>query len=231
MTTNNNKIVSNVKGPVRDLIRGLRLLINTTGDVLEPASRSLPEPLTQHLRKVVRSVERVSTNLLDSEITIDELDKASKYFWGSKCNDDTLEVFCAVFIFALEQLQKSQIGSNLFVSETILKNLLPLRQHIRKDDSSNFPAKVLFSIRKGNALAKLPGLASDSTKEGRYDIDLILIGISVWLLSLRASTLKDEIELLNLAYALARVLVEDSSEIFSSESKANNFLKKTAACL
>jgi len=231
MTENNDKIVSNMKGPVRDLIRGLRLLINTTGGVLEPASRSLPEPLTQRLRKVATSVERVSTHLLNSEITNDEIVKASKYFWGSKCKDDTSEVFCAVFAFALEQLQKSQIGSNLIVSETILKSLLPLRQHIRKDGSSNFSAKVLFSIREGNALAKLPGLPSESAKEDRYNKDLILIGISVWLLTLRASTLKDEIELLNLSYALTRVLVEDSAEIFSNVSKANNFLTSTAACV
>jgi len=88
-----------------------------------------------------------------------------------------------------------------------------------------------FCFREGNALAKLPGLPSESAKEDRYNKDLILIGISVWLLTLRASTLKDEIELLNLSYALTRVLVEDSAEIFSNVSKANNFLTSTAACV
>lgn len=228
---NNNKIVADIKGSVRDLIRGLKVVINTTSHVLEPASKSLPDSLTQRLRNAAISAERVSTNLLNSEITIDELDKASKYFLGSRCDDDTLEAFSAVFIFALEQLQKSQIGSNLIVSETILKNLLPLGQHTRKDGSSNFSAKVLFSIRNGNALAKLPRIAHDHTEEDLNSIDLILIGISVWLLTLRGSTLKDEIELLNLSFALASVLFTDPSEILSSESKANSFLTNTAACV
>ena len=141
---NNNKIVPDIKGPVRDLIRGLKVVVNTTSHVLEPASKSLPDSLTQRLRNAVISAQRVSTNLLNSEITIDELDKASKYFWGSRCDDDTLEAFSAVFIFALDQLQKSQIGSNVVVSETILKNLLPLGQHARKDGSSNFSATRLL---------------------------------------------------------------------------------------
>ena len=64
--------------PLRDALRGVTSLADATEDMLEPATRLMPEPLRARFRHALESLEAAGKRLLDAPIDTNQIHTAAR---------------------------------------------------------------------------------------------------------------------------------------------------------
>ncbi|MCY3996350.1 MAG: hypothetical protein OXF07_09435 [Rhodobacter sp.] len=199
---------SGFRKPIRDALRGVVTIADTTEDLLEPAAQLLPEPIRNRFRDALSACESAGKRLVYAPIDPDRVRRAAEFVQGLANDRESLESCAAVVCHAWEHLQKSGAEHRFLISETLLAGKLT-----RLPDNTSSPgataAALLGMLRNSNVIGLMPGVASGIPGGERDATDLALTAIVVWLLSARDDGIAGEEKLLDLSSALITAVSED----------------------
>ena len=216
--------------PLRDALRGVASLADATEDMLEPATRLLPEPLRSRFRHALESLEAAGKRLLHAPIDTNQINTAARFLTASGTDKNASATCAGVFVFAWEHLHTAGVDRHL-ISETIIADRLGRTRETSSATGVDFAAAILADLRTSSAIGRMPGLARGIKAGEESTVDLLLGAIAVWLLSGRAATLAEEEKLLDLSLALVRALQHDAQDAFANHTALARFLAGTAAHL
>jgi len=199
---------SGFQKPIRDALRGVVTIADTTEDLLEPAAQLLPEPIRNRFRDALSACENAGKRLVYAPINPGHIQQASEFVQGLANDRESLESCAAVICHAWEHLQKTGAEHRFLISETLLAGKLT-----RLPENTSSPgttaAALLGMLRNSNVIGLMPGVTSGIAGDERNAIDLALTAIVVWLLSDRDGEIAGEEKLLDLSSALITAVSED----------------------
>ena len=217
--------------PLRDALRGVTSLADATEDMLEPATRLMPEPLRARFRHALESLEAAGKRLLDAPIDTNQINTAARFLTASGTDKNASAACASVFVFAWEHLHTAGVDHRHLISETIIAKRLSRTCETSSATGVDFAAAILADLRTSSAIGRMPGLARGIKAGEESTVDLLLGAIAVWLLSGRAATLAEEEKLLDLSLALVRALQHDAQDAFANNTALARFLAGAAAHL
>ena len=216
--------------PLRDALRGVASLADATEDMLEPATRLLPEPLRSRFRHALESLEAAGKRLIHAPIDSNQINTAARFLTASRTDKNAIASCASVFVFAWEHLNTAGADRHL-ISETIIADRLSRTRETSSATGVDFAAAILADLRASSAIGRMPGLARGIKAGEKSRVDLALGAIAVWLLSGRAATLAEEEQLLDLSLALVRALQQDAQDAFANNTELSRFLEGASAHL
>ena len=212
---------SDLRMPLRDVVRGLSGLAQMTEDVLAPAHASLPKPLQLALAEAVSVIKKGGTRLVAREIEFAEIEAAAQCVSGA---EPARAASCAkVLAFAWDHL-----GSEAMVSETLLATHLTAQAE-PTGGPHHAAARLVAELRTSRAFGTMPGLPMSISDQA--GIDFRLVTAASWLLADREETLEGELRLLDLAASLTRAFQDDISGAIADEAALAALLKTLSAHL
>lgn len=217
--------------PLRDALRGVASLADATEDMLEPATRLLPEPLRSRFRHALESLEAAGKRLIHAPIDTNQINTASRFLTASGTDKNAIASCASVFVFAWEHLNTAGVDHRHLISETIIADRLGRTREASSATGVDFAAAILADLRTSSAIGRMPGLARGIKAGEESRVDLALGAIAVWLLSGRAETLAEEEKLLDLSMALVRALQHDAQDAFADNTELSRFLEGASAHL
>ena len=217
--------------PIRDALRGVVTLADATEDMLEPASKLLPEPLRSRFHSAMQAFEQVGKRLLHAPIDMERISDAAQFAQGTTLDKSGVNTAASVIVFAWEHLNQSRVDHRHLISETIVADRLSRLQPDGGTIGFAFAASLFLDLRQSSAIGVMPGLTRGITEDEETEVDLALMAIAVWLSSKRADTLEEEEKLLDLSMALVRALQSEAATAFQSQDALAQFLDETSSHL
>jgi hypothetical protein len=217
--------------PIRDALRGIVTLADATEDLLEPASRLLPEPLRSRFHDAMQAFEEAGKRLIHAPIDLDLVNDAAQFARGAPLDKTGISAAASVIVFAWEHLNQSRVHHRHLMSETIVADRLSRLSSAEGEAGVAFAASLFLDLRQSSAIGVMPGLTRGITKDEETEVDLALVAIAVWLASKRAETLEEEEKLLDLSMALVRALQPETADAFQSHAAFTAFLDETSSHL
>ncbi len=233
MVTNLKKftLLHDLNMPIRDALRGVVTFADATEDMLEPASRLLPEPLRSRFHTAMQAFEEAGKRLIHAPIDMDRINAAAQFACGASSDKSATSAAASVIVFAWEHLTQSRVDHRHLISETIVADRLSRLRSTESDDGFSFAAALFLDLRKSSAIGVMPGVTRGITKDEEIEVDLALAAIAVWLASKRADTLEEEEKLLDLSMALVRALQPEAANVLQSHAAFTHFLDETSSHL
>lgn len=217
--------------PIRDALRGVVNLADATEDMLEPASKLLPEPLRSRFHTAMQAFEQAGKRLLHAPINMERISVAAQFARGIAVNKTGVSAAASVIVFAWEHLNQSRVDHRHLISETIVADRLSRLSSAEGDTGFAFAATLFLDLRQSSAIGVMPGVTRGITSDEETEVDLALMAIAVWLASNRADTLEEEEKLLDLSMALVRALQPEAATAFQSHATLTQFLDETSSHL
>ena len=188
MVTNLKKftLLHDMNMPIRDALRGVVSLADATEDMLEPASKLLPEPLRSRFHSAMQAFEQAGKRLLQAPIDMERISDAAQFARGTTLDQSAVNTTASVIVFAWEHLNQSRVDHRHLISETIVADRL---SRLRPDGGTTgftFAASLFLDLRQSSAIGVMPGLTRGITADEDAEVDLALMAIAVWLSSTRA---------------------------------------------
>jgi propanediol dehydratase small subunit len=208
-----------VQMPLRDVLRGVSTFAEMTEQALEPLAANLPSPVRTTLRKTLRKIEGLGSDLIGPNVTHDDIFQAAAFVRGEAQGARDLKRCAVVLGFAWDAVQKTD-NFPFLVSETLAAMRLS-----RISDGNASPeraARILRTLRDHHVAGGAPGIISDLSETDRAEIDLRLFAIAVWLLADRAETLPEEVQLLDMALAFTRAYEAAVVQAMAAKVDANS---------
>lgn len=223
--------LADLQRPLRDALRGMATLADSTEDMLEPAARLLPEPLRSRVTDALASLEQAGKRLLHAPLDTDRIAAAARFLTGDETGAEAAGRCASVMVYAWEHLDEAGFAHRHLISETIVAERLACTAAAARGAGAEVAAALLADLRISSAIGRMPGLARGITATEEAEVDLALLAIAVWLLSARAETLAQEEKLLHLAMGLVRALQGEAREAFADQRRLAAFLAATSAHL
>jgi hypothetical protein len=217
--------------PIRDALRGVVSLADATEDMLEPASKLLPEPLRSRFHSAMQAFEQAGKRLLHAPIDMERISDAAQFARGIALDKTGVSAAASVIVFAWEHLNQSRVDHRHLISETIVADRLSRLHSDGGHTGFDFAASLFLDLRQSSAIGVMPGVTRGITREEEIEVDLALMAIAVWLASKRADTLEEEEKLLDLSMALVRALQSEAETAFKSHAALAHFLDETSSHL
>ena len=217
--------------PLRDALRGVATLADATKDILEPASKLLPEEIKLRFQHALASLEKAGQRIAHSPIDNGQIRSASRFLVGAETDAGAIRACATVLVHAWEHLSQSSVRHRHLISETIMSDRLNRTRAASALSGADFAVAVVTSIRMSSAIGLLPGLARARNADEEIEVDLALLAIAVWLMSTRAGSMEEEEMILDLSLALVRALLNEMKDPFGDPAQLARFLSDTAAHL
>ncbi len=216
--------------PIRDTLRGVVTIADTTEDLLEPATQLLPAAIRNRFRDALSACENAGKRLVYAPIDPAHVRRAADLVQGLANDRESMESCAAVICHAWEHLQKTGTEHRFLISETLLAGKLT-----RLPENASSPgttaATLLGMLRNSNVIGLMPGVTSGIAGDGRDATDLALTAIIVWLLSAREGEIAGEEKLLDLSSALIIAVSEDVLEVIDQPDELAALLLHASAHL
>jgi len=207
-----------LKMPLRDAFRGLSTL---TGEAFAPLASALPEQVCHRLGATLRDIKGMGAELIGLRVTHDDIRVAGAVLTGKASSATDIERCAVVLAFAWDKAFEHE-GIHPLLSETLASARLPRADADGDASPGSHAASILHLLHDAHVIGWLPGLVSDLQELKRTAIDLHLFAIAIWLLSARAATMEEEMQLLDMALALTRAL---RKEVLASMSDRDTLAK------
>lgn len=217
-----------LKMPLRDILRGVTTVADLTEEVLEPATALLPGPVQATFRSALSSFDQAGARAVTPRIDMADIAGAKAYLEGGDQNSGALQTFIGILAFVWELAHSRHRDQQLLFSETVAAARLAIRG--RSDERTVYAraASILICLRRANAASRFPGTPMTPDEgEGAY-IDQVWLSAVVWLLTERASTIDEDIRLLELAFALCDALEEEIMTDMEDEGRLAESLQSLA---
>ena len=214
--------------PIRDALRGVVSLADATEDMLEPASKLLPDPLRNRFHQAMQAFEQAGKRLIHAPIDMERIAEAARFAQGSGLDKTGVSAAASVIVFAWEHLNQSRVDHRHLISETIVADRLSRLSRTCAETGFAFTASLFQDLRQSSAIGVMPGLTRGITADEEAEVDLALVAIAIWIASKRADMLEEEEKLLDLSMALVRALQPEAATAFQSHATLTSFLAETS---
>lgn len=202
-------IVTTLGMPLRDLVRGITSIAESTEIALEPVISSLPLGTRDALVGGLHAIEERRARFLEPQISHDDIRLAADFLRGTANEPRDAECCARVLGFAWGCMRRVDERSHDILSETLAASRFVAMRNAPAISESEHSAQLFLDLRSWRVVGSLPGLPISEAAAQREAIDLKLFALTVWLLTDRAENLEAEIDLLNLALALTHSLRSD----------------------
>lgn len=197
-------IVRALKGPFRDILRGMTSMAGATEDMLQPAARALPGPLRDAVKQALRTLEGQGDRLLTPDITQDDIRRAAAFLRGDVHGRGDAAGCARVLAFAWARLRSATPDDHHMLSETVAASRLVALRDGGPLGAADHAAHLFADLRAWHVAGHAPGLPVPLARDEQDAVDLKLVAVMVWLLSERGADIAEESALLDMAMALAR---------------------------
>lgn len=197
-------IVRALKGPVRDILRGMSSVAGATEDMLEPAARALPGPLRDAARAALRTLEGRGARLLTPDITEGDIRHAAAFLRGEIHGRSDATGCARVLAYAWARLRATRPDDHHMLSETVAASRMVALRRGGPLGAAEHAAHLFTDLRGWHVAGHAPGLPVPLSRDEQDAIDLRLVAVVVWLLSERGTDVAEETALLDMAMALVR---------------------------
>ncbi len=192
---------------LRDAARGVSSVAETAEGIVDPM---LPELVRRPLQSVLGRIEGEVRHLFQHhKISVADIRKAAAFLGGSSTDLKDAGHCADVLAFAWDRTRPEGEGFRRFLSENVTAFRLTTTRQGKGLMRYRRAAEVFLKLRRANVAGSFPGLPMPHSRPEAQSIELRLFAFSVWLLAERASTLDEEMKLLELALALAGAFEED----------------------
>lgn len=196
-------ILSALKGPLRDILRGMTSVAGATEDMLAPAARALPAPLRDAAKQALRALEGRGEQLLTPDTTMDDIARAGAFLRGDMHGRRDAACCARVLAFAWARLHGADPTYHHMLSETVASSRLVALRRGGPRGAAEHAAHLFTDLRAWHVAGHAPGLPVPLARDEQDAVDLKLVAVMVWLLSDRGHDIADEGALLEMAMALA----------------------------
>lgn len=203
-TSTSPSIVRALKGPFRDILRGMTSVAGATEDMLHPAARALPGPLRDAVKQALRALEGQGDRLLTPDITQDDVRRAAAFLRGEAHGRGEAAGCARVLAFAWARLRSANPDYHHMLSETVAASRLVALRRGGPLGAADHAAHLFADLRGWHVAGHAPGLPVPLSQDEQDAVDLKLVAVMVWLLSERGADIAEESALLDMAMALAR---------------------------
>lgn len=133
--------------PIRDALRGVVNLADATEDMLEPASKLLPEPLRSRFHSAMQAFEQAGKRLLHAPIDMERISDAAQFARGIALDKTGVSAAASVIVFAWEHLNQSRVDHRHLISETIVADRLSRLQPDGGHTGFDFAASLFLDLQ------------------------------------------------------------------------------------
>lgn len=196
-------IMSALKGPLRDILRGMTSFAGATEDMLAPAARALPGPLRDAAKQALRALEGRGEQLLTPHTTRDDIARAGAFLRGDMHGRRDAACCARVLAFAWARLHSADPAYHPMLSETVASSRLVALRKGGPRGAADHAAHLFMDLRAWHVAGHAPGLPVPLARDEQDAVDLKLFAVMVWLLSDRGADVTEEGALLEMAMALA----------------------------
>lgn len=197
-------VVRSLKGPFRDILRGVTSVAGATEDMLQPAVRALPGPLRDAARQALRTLEGQGDRLMTPNTTQDDIRRAASFLRGDACGRGDAACCARVLAFAWTRLRSADPDDHHMLSETVAASRLVALRRGGPRGAADHAAHLFADLRGWHVAGHAPGLPVPLSRDEQDAVDLKLMAVTVWLLSDRGRDLAEDAALLDMSMALVR---------------------------
>ena len=202
----------NIQQPLRDIMRGVGLFAEMTEETLKPAAGLLPGPVRDTFRGVLTSLEavgaRAATPKVDARIVL----QASGFVLGDRTGG--AEDLVQALAFAWGKTSALRIEKHFLFSEVVAARALANLQ-MAPDLTSRVRCAMIFkTLANAHTMGRMPGVEPSLPAQDQTEVELFLFAALVWLSTERATSLREEEQLLDLALALTMAKSQTVSQTF-----------------
>lgn len=190
--------------PLRDAFRGLSTLAGLTEEAFEPLGSVLPERVRSNLAETFRRIEGMGADAIRANVSLEDIRQAVAALTGKARRLGNLKRCAIVFAFAWDRAFEHE-DIHPLLSETLASARLSQTKGASGSSPGKNAATILRLLRDTHVAGGVPGLPLGLSESERTVIDLHLFAITIWLLSVRAATMDEEMQLLDMALALTCV--------------------------
>lgn len=210
------QLIGPVAPPLRDLLRGAKNAAEVTGESLAPASKLLPGTLASLFRATMETLEASGRSLVANPPSAADIRAASRYLSGLETGLRTIGNFVSVFSYGWDKcVANVRPRQRPQFSETIaaLKVAALAEEMGPKCDDEFRAAKIIVAMTEVHATGRVPGTPIMLKADQRFQANVAMFAVALWLLADRPENHSEEDRILNLSYALTNS--QGSEELFS----------------
>jgi hypothetical protein len=212
-------IVTTLGMPLRDLMRGVASIAESTEIALEPALSSLPLGARDVFGRALQAIEEEGARLLAPQIGHDDIRRAAEFLRGTANRRRDAECCARVLGFAWDYMRGDDEHTYDILSETLAVSRLAALRNAPAISENEHAAQLFLDLRGWRVVGSLPGLPISEAAAQREATDLKLFALMAWLLTHRAEDRDAEIELLKMALALTQALRSDILAALADQSR------------
>ncbi|MCV2866816.1 hypothetical protein [Defluviimonas sp. WL0075] len=189
---------SNLKAPLRDVLRAVSGVAELSEQALEPVAQMLPEPLRKAVRDSLHSIKDATRRDYVSRMDRGKLAIASRFLQGQGDPAEGAAAAAKMLGFAWDYLCEHAAHTRGWMySEASAAGAL------RKLGADPEPGRVYQAVMSG-AIGHLPGAPLLAAQAGAAPPASLVAASILWLLTMRMETAEEELHLLDMALALGR---------------------------
>ena len=213
---------------LRDLVRGASSVAETAEGLVDPV---LPDGVMQPLHSARIALGEQGNRILSRGVTLDDIRGASACLRGDSASIRDANRCAAVLAMAWDRTCPDGEGLGRFLSESVAAARLASFRNGTAGTTFDHAAGAFIALRRSRVAGSLPGLPVPQSDSETQVIDLRLFAFFAWLLAERASSVEEEMKILELSLALSRVFWDEVENAIRSIDELASLLERLSGHL
>ena len=213
---------------LRDLVRGASSFAETTEGLVDPV---LPDGVKQPLHSARIALGVQGSRILSRGVALDDIRGASACLRGDSTSLRDANRCAAVLAMAWDRTCPDGEGLGRFLSESVAVARLASFRNGTAGTPFDHAAGAFIALRRSRVAGSLPGLPVPQSDAETQVIDLRLFAFFAWLLAERASSVEEEMKVLELSMAVSRVFWDEVGSAIGSINELAGLLKRLSGHL